>query len=281
MDFISREAWGAKPPRYPVTMVTRKDLFIVHHSGSPGWWPTADKEIAAMQFWQLYHQKIGGADIYYGAVIFPSGRVYEGRYGGWLANNGGAYGCCNRGFGACLAGDFTDEFPTLEALDSLIHLGLAAKGVLNIAPDRYWGHRDCCSYNTKNCGNECPGQMLYNWLPALKETMKNGNEINEKEGETMLPCPVQTNHVFPDIWQGHFATYYLHCKNESDKDNTFRVLVTEGSSVNTTPIETLEAGPFELVSMDLKLALSDRYAGKSVCVTVQSDELSAVYVREA
>ena len=116
---------------------------------------------------------------------------------------------------------------------------------------------------------------------AICEFLGIHDEFEEKEGEIMIPSPVQKNHVFPDIWQNHFKTYYLHCKNESPKKNTFKVLVTEGSSVNTEPIATFSAGGFQLESKDLKSILRDKYAGKSVCVTVQSSELSAVYIREA
>ncbi|MFA4972884.1 MAG: peptidoglycan recognition family protein [bacterium] len=177
---IPREAWGASPPDYPVIRVNYKDLFIVHHSGSKGYWPTAAEEIAAMRGWQAYHQGTG-ADIYYGAVIFPSGRAYEGRQGGWWVNNGAAYGCNQRGFGACIAGDFTDELPTVEALNTLVHLGLEARNELHISPDLYWGHRDCFICDDRNRGNECPGEMLYDWLPVLRKTMATVQP--EKEGD--------------------------------------------------------------------------------------------------
>lgn len=116
---------------------------------------------------------------------------------------------------------------------------------------------------------------------AICEFLGIHDEFEEKEGEIMLPCPVKTNHVFPDIWQSHFKTYYLHAKNESDRENSFRILVTEGDAVNTEPIFTFTADAFQLKSYDLKEMLRNQYAGKSVCVTVQSDEVSAVYVREA
>jgi len=160
-------------------MVTRKDLFIAHHTGSAGNWPTLYEECCAMWFWQAYHQSIGGADIYYGIVVFPSGRAYEGRYGGLLANNGGAYGCCGRGLGVALPGNFTHELPTIEALDTLVHIGLDAKEELHIPPDNYIGHRDCCEYHTKNCGNECPGNLFYNWIPVLRSVV----DIEEKGEE--------------------------------------------------------------------------------------------------
>ena len=133
-----------------------------------------------MQFWQAYHiQSVGGADIYYGAVIFPSGRVYEGRYGGWLANNGGAYSCCVRGFGVCLAGSFNSEFPSLAALETLVRLGVEAREVLH--QERYWGHRDCAAYDSRNRGNDCPGQRLYDWLPVLRRAVETGEGKEEDE----------------------------------------------------------------------------------------------------
>ena len=184
---IAREEWGAAPPKYPVTMTDFKDLFIVHHAASKGIWPTMAEEIAAMRFWQAYHQgpAMRGADLYYGAVIFPSGRAYEGRYGGWWANNGGAYGCNVRGFGVCLAGDFTNTFPTMAALETLVKLGLEAREVLRVDPGRYWGHRDCAVYHEKNRGNSCPGEMLYNWLPVLRKTVAAGN-VEEEEEEVKI-----------------------------------------------------------------------------------------------
>lgn len=196
MNLIPREAWGARPPAYPVTMVTRKDLFIAHHSGAAGWWPTEAQEIAAMQFWQLYHQNIGGADIYYGAVIFPSGRAYEGRYGGLLANNGGAYSCCKRGFGVCLAGNFTHALPTPAALNTLKSIAKETYAVLNIQVNRYWGHRDCCQYDSRNCGNECPGEALYWWLPSLR------NHLDQPDGEEEedMFVPLKLVNEAPDLY---------------------------------------------------------------------------------
>ena len=189
---IPRSEWGAAPPKYPVTMTGSKDLFICHHSGAKGSWLTWAQEIAAMRFWQAYHQGplMKGADIYYGAVVFPSGRAYEGREGGWWANNGGAYGCCVRGFGTCLAGDFTSEFPTIAALDTLVHLALEAKGVLAVPSDRHWGHRDCALCDSRNKGNECPGEMFYNWLQMLRKTVASG-AMDKKEDDKVVDLTKQ------------------------------------------------------------------------------------------
>lgn len=184
--------------------------------------------MAAMRFWQSYHQSSGGADIFYGAVVFPSGRAYEGRAGGWHSNNGGAYGCNGRGFGVCVAGKYNSAYPTLAALETLVKLALEAHEVLNIPADRYWGHRDCAVYDPRNRGNDCPGEMLYRWLPTLRGVVANhGTERGEEEEMiyNLERLPKQGNlfvwgaaDVFTRIDNPrHSADYlcWLNVKNES------------------------------------------------------------------
>jgi hypothetical protein len=222
---IPRTAWGAAAPKYPVTMTDHKDLFIAHHAAASGSWPTPAEEIAAMRFWQAYHQgpAMKGADIYYGAVIFPSGQAYEGRTGGWLANNGGAYGCNTRGFGVCMAGNFNDHAPTVAALDTLIRLALEAKDVLGLPADRYWGHRDCAAYDPRNRGNDCPGQVLYDWLPALRNIAAGG----QKEDEEMLRSAdsVGQEFHFTDLWLEKFD-YWLHVQLRGKGETNVLVYAT-------------------------------------------------------
>lgn len=113
MNVISRAEWGAKPPTNPLKPCTWRQRAVVHHTAGefvrpadkkpgPRWWlakyranravrraintwkrrdaPVFEREKAAMRQMQAFHQNgHGWTDIGYHFVIFPSGRVYEGR----------------------------------------------------------------------------------------------------------------------------------------------------------------------------------------------------------
>jgi hypothetical protein len=130
---------------------------------------------------------------------------------------------------------------------------------------------------------ECGGEVnTHNIAHRVAEILL--TEMTEEKGEDMLPCPVQREHVFPDIWLETgtpFELYYLICKEQGGKASTFTVIAMTGTEA-PKPVYVFDSKPFARTAIDLKTLLKNAgYENRSVAVTVQSTELSAVYVREA
>ena len=290
---IPRSELGAAAPRKSIVYMA-KDLFICHHSGDKGTWPTPAEEKAAMWFWQHYHfQAWDAADIMYNAVIFPSGRAYEGRYGGWLANGGGAFGCNQRGFGVALAGDFNTEMPSIEALNTLIHLALEARSAIQVPAERYWGHRDCWVYDSRNKGNDCPGNMFYAWLPTLQAVVAKGGQEAQKELEEFMQArtasPIATEHHFPDVWLDKFNTHYLHVQNRGKGEATVRCYAVLKAVDGGGYIDLLGDEPIRLapdgqagtyVDFNIGGRIKEKTQAKSVTLSVHSYQPVVCVLRE-
>lgn len=171
--YLTRTEWcpdGNCPPNPDPSNTVVKHL-IVHHSAGGNTsndWPAVVRSI-----WDYHVNGNGWADIGYNWLIAPTGQVFEGRGDNIL----GAHFCGTNSFtmGVCMMGTYTNVMPTTEALTSLRSL-LAWKacdaGILPLdsayhSPssrvlNRISGHRDGCS-------TECPGQMLYDYLPSLRQ----------------------------------------------------------------------------------------------------------------
>lgn len=161
---IPRSAWGAiAPPNGQAAIPTPAPEVWIHHTVSA----TGPDEAQVMRQIQALHirrhQTAGWRypDIAYSFVVFPSGRVYEGRgfgiYGYHTQNHNWT------GHGIALAGDYRTQSPTavsLEACRSLIARGIEAGAVAGAY--RLGGHRDVAS-------TACPGDQLYARLDDLRE----------------------------------------------------------------------------------------------------------------
>ena len=149
VDVIRRSEWGAAPPRRKYIPRPPNRRCVIHHTagtyvaaepGKPGpkWWrmvtkgvaslrvrrtitawenqhaATIGREAAAMRSIQRMHQAFGWVDIGYHYVIFPSGRIYEGR-------PDSVYGAHTRGandeLGFAFAGNYETTRPTMAALN--------------------------------------------------------------------------------------------------------------------------------------------------------------------
>lgn len=159
MEIVTRAEWGAAPPNGAFKPCTWRQRAVIHHTagefvrpatGKPGpkWWlaryrsnravqkaintwkrrdaPVFEREKTAMRQMQSFHQRgHGWTDIGYHFVIFPSGRVYEGR----PANTVGAHALNgNLMPGISFAGNYERDEPTTHQLaaynDLLDHLGI-------------------------------------------------------------------------------------------------------------------------------------------------------------
>lgn len=163
----------------------------------------------------------------------------------------------------CLTGSTPDKtpwYPTEAQYQSAMQLIRQ----YSIPGDKVFGHRDL--YPTS-----CPGRLDVNRI--RKEVWR------RKEDTFMLPSPVSTKHVFPDVWLDQFPIIYLHVKDESGKINAFKVIATKGEHYKTVA-ELKTDQPFQLISRDLKPILREAGYGGSCAVTVLSDLPSVAFIRE-
>jgi hypothetical protein len=189
---ISREAWGADPayldwyPEYaPVQRV------VLHHTATAGGGNPVS-EVLAIYYYHAVTR--GWGDIGYNYLVDSNGNIYEGRHGGddvvgahtarW---NTGALGVAL--LGCYDAGDCSpSQAPSDAALDAITDLvtWTASRRVLDprqvaaftnsyadppLNLHRLSGHRDYSQYIDGQWYNatSCPGQALYDELPALRD----------------------------------------------------------------------------------------------------------------
>ena len=161
---IARASWGAMPSR-PDLMTRNKGgwkKITVHHSAEAEPTPldgTQSSSALALRTIQRSHlssKMPPWGDIGYHFVIDPFGRVFQGRDLTWQGAH--AKGDNNiQNLGICLLGNFDEEKPTKEALDSLRKLLDNLRRTYNIPRNEVHGHRDFKS-------TDCPGKFLEPWV---------------------------------------------------------------------------------------------------------------------
>lgn len=157
---IPPSGWKARPPSEPLQMIPLPVPEVwIHHTVTA----SGPDETQIMRQIQNYHMDTRGwRDIGYSFVIFPTGRIYEGR--GWGRKGAHTQNHNAVGHGIAFAGDYRTLAPTTPSLDAcrwLIaegqRLGFVAKG--KTLPTG--GHRDVAA-------TACPGDKLYAQLGYLR-----------------------------------------------------------------------------------------------------------------
>lgn len=117
----SRSDWGArKASGVSLSHWNQDTITIVHHTASAFTGRTLDEERNEMRTIQNFHMnQRGWNDIGYHYVIFPSGRVYEGRGRDVVGAHAPGY---NTHAGICFAGNYQEQVPTPAALRSYDNL---------------------------------------------------------------------------------------------------------------------------------------------------------------
>jgi len=180
---VSRVEWGCPdgesaplwPPSYSV--VTHA---VVHHTAGAN--DLTDWAAEVRNIWYFHTFTNGWGDIGYNYLIDPNGVIYEGRAGGSGAI-GAHFSCRNTNtVGIALLGTYSTVAPTNAALASLEKLladlcrldAIDPTAMLYHAPSQLMlptilGHRDGNpSAVTCTHGTECPGDVLYSMLPAIR-----------------------------------------------------------------------------------------------------------------
>jgi len=163
---ISRDLWGAKPPKGPYDPQTPKRI-TQHHTA--GRYPTTlEDSVTEMRIIQDYHQNgRKWNDIGYHFLIDPAGRIFQGRPVGAL----GAHVLSNNAdnVGISLMGSYhppRNDALTPEQIEAIRKLGAWLRETYRISPDLYQGHRDF------NAGTDCPGDVVYARLKEIRDSFR-------------------------------------------------------------------------------------------------------------
>lgn len=178
----SRTDWGcpdgedAKAWRPAYTTVTHA---VVHHTAGSN--NVANWEAEVRSIWQLHTFTNGWGDVGYNYLIDPNGVIYEGRAGGFGAI-GAHFSCRNTNtVGIALLGTFSNVPPAQAAIDSLKRLLAEVTTRNRIDPLAFamhvpsqllvptiMTHRDGNSSTLTCTVTECPGDVLYAMMPAIR-----------------------------------------------------------------------------------------------------------------
>lgn len=170
-EIISRAQWGARPPKpgiaplaYPVAEV------FLHHEAGQVWTSTdLDAEKAKMRALQASTMARGYADFPYGAAVFPSGRIYEGRDLGFIDHGttlqeGATIGENSRSIAIVWIGNYELQNPTPQQVASTAYFIQLAQLANNVTVGcQILGHRDAPQASTA-----CPGTFGEAALPEIR-----------------------------------------------------------------------------------------------------------------
>jgi len=168
VDFLDRHQWHAEPPALPMHRHSLHRITI-HHTATrqnPGR-PLADKIRALQRFSQTESALASGrtkpvwADIPYHFYIDAAGRVAEGRTLRFAGDSNTAYDPAGHVL-IVLEGNFEEEVPTMEQLQSLARLTWWHSRRWGVPAERIGVHKDFAD-------TLCPGRNLDFYLPWLRE----------------------------------------------------------------------------------------------------------------
>jgi hypothetical protein len=184
---VTRDQWRAQAPRSR-PLYARIDLAFVHHTVSTNDYSAREAPQVVRAIQHYHRNTLGWDDVGYNFLVDRFGTIYEGR-GGGIENavvGAQAQGWNSVSFGIASIGTHTADRispTTFEAIAQTVAWKLGVHGVpvdgevtltsdggggSNRHPagrlvrfDRISGHRDACS-------TSCPGNALFDQLPALR-----------------------------------------------------------------------------------------------------------------
>lgn len=150
---IPREDWGAAPPNGSYTPQYSVKAGVQHHSAYPALPAdaTIEQEAERMRLLQHGHLAQGWTDIGYAYVVFPSGRIYEGRPDEYVGAHTLGY---NTGYaGWCLDGNYEEQKPTQQAINACHRV----RHMMGVGDKPLYGHYQLGA-------TACPGKNLIPFL---------------------------------------------------------------------------------------------------------------------
>lgn len=156
---LLRAAWSPRYDDGDLTLIGLAEAVVIHHTVTHADGDSPEDEREHMRFLEGIGESRFGTGISYNALVFPSGRAYQGVSWNRRGTHTGGHNSTVRSI--CYVGNFESDLPTDQAL---------AKGAALIAEgrNRWWrfnapvnGHRD---YKA----TACPGRNLYSWVDELE-----------------------------------------------------------------------------------------------------------------
>ncbi len=179
--------------QWPRTYSTEIKKIIIHHSAEGGEkdlngdnkFDKEDAEIMVQAIYYYHARTRGWGDIGYNFLIDPLGNIYEGRSGGDFVVGGHTY-CANTDtIGVAFIGNFQNEMPSENALESGARLLGELSNFYGLDLEQF---SDFHGANTRNLvghrdygATVCPGNSLYSYLSTLATDAMNyarGNKMS-------------------------------------------------------------------------------------------------------
>jgi len=158
-SIVSRTGWGAAHARLYAMLQPQNDVFIHHSVTYPPRWGRRKQAAHTRMIDEFHRGSRGMSTIAYSFLIYPNGRVHEGR--GWGVIGGHTRGHNESSHAICFTGNFEEQKPTRKAIRSARKLIKLGHKLGYIGKPRIWAHRDVGS-------TACPGQRLYDRLGDLR-----------------------------------------------------------------------------------------------------------------
>jgi hypothetical protein len=148
-----REVWGARSAKPQLMSAHTVGRLTIHHAGTQ----TGTTGPAQFRGWQNWHMDgQGWGDIAYHLLIGIDGTVYQGRDPSYEGDTGTTYDTTGH-FLVVVEGNFDNEEPTQEQIDSLTRVLAAASDEFVVSPETISGHRD-------HAATTCPGTHLHSLI---------------------------------------------------------------------------------------------------------------------
>ncbi len=161
LTVIRRGDWrSARPKLWMLRAAGAFKRMTVHHQGARVCTECAVNAVMA-DVDAIYAGHFGRryGDIGYHFVVDFAGRVWEGRS---LAYEGAHVESQNVGnIGILLLGNYEEQTPSTEAVQTLVRLTGALRGRFGVPPHGIYGHRDLGA-------SVCPGKRLYPYVAELR-----------------------------------------------------------------------------------------------------------------
>ena len=178
---VTRAGWGCGAECVPraAPVYANVSHLVVHHSAGAN--ASSDWPAVIRSIWVLHVKGNGWNDIGYNFLVDPNGIVYEGRAGGDGVIGAHFSGVNTRTMGVCMVGTFTTRGPSGMAIESLKKVlgwqaekwkldptGQTRHAASGLTLNVISGHRDAGLSPQASGTTECPGLVLYTYLPGLR-----------------------------------------------------------------------------------------------------------------